>query len=39
MGNMFIRGCLEQNPVYNLQLAKRLGLSKFKTHINFALMF
>jgi hypothetical protein len=32
VGNMSIRGCLEQNPVYNLQLAKRLGLSKLKAN-------
>ena len=33
VGNMFIRGCLEQSPVYNLQLARRLCLSKYKAHI------
>jgi len=31
---MSIRGCREQNLVYNLQLAKRLRLSKSKTNIS-----
>jgi len=38
VGTMSIRGRLEQKPVYNLQLVKRLGLSKSKANIKFVLM-
>jgi hypothetical protein len=32
-------GCQEQNPLYNSQLAKRLGLCKSKANMKFTLMF